>query len=297
MNLVPDVLSFVFEDVVDATMVTEYTSLPITVTGLGPNYVFGVCSIGGEIDTGTTALSGTFNKFQLVKTSSLGTFVCSLKSTSSSWVPYAVTEATVTISDASRTEPLVTGSMMLSNLTPDTDYQVGIIGGSVLIASRYTEAVIIKSTTTGTITITVQDTSAGKGLVVVSTIRASTTRKVTTKGYDIIPDSFVFTDVTNVAVGTVVDSNIVTVTGLQPSFNITVTVPTTCEGSVDIGQLTTLPGTFVLSKTNPAVTVTTSSTGTLSLQARITTGLTPATKTSCEVIIGGVSATWNVTTA
>ncbi|MBL8483619.1 MAG: hypothetical protein JNJ60_15580, partial [Rhodocyclaceae bacterium] len=107
----------------------------------------------------------------------------------------------------------------------------------------------------------------------------SGTFNVTTAAADSTPDAFSFTAVTNAALNTLVISNGITVWGTNAPSDISVT---NGEYSIGSGAYTSAPGTVVKGQT---------------VRIRIRTSSDPATTTGGTLTIGGVSATFNATTA
>jgi hypothetical protein len=106
----------------------------------------------------------------------------------------------------------------------------------------------------------------------------SDTFGVTTVACDAVPDAFSFTDQTDVALSTSVESNAITVAGLNTAAAITVTDG---EYQVDGGTWTVSAGTV----TNGA-----------SVKVRQTSSVSYATTTDATLTIGGLSDTFSVTT-
>jgi hypothetical protein len=104
---------------------------------------------------------------------------------------------------------------------------------------------------------------------------------------DLTPDTFNFSDQTNVALSSTITSNTVTITGLSPNISITVSGT---GGTIDAGT-SALSGTFAASKS-----VTTSGTGTIVVAGRITSSGSYNQQTSMTITVGTVSDTWNATT-
>jgi len=94
--------------------------------------------------------------------------------------------------------------------------------------------------------------------------------------YDRIPDQFTFTDQSDVALNTIVTSNTITVSGIDAAASISIT-----GGTYSINGV---PSTSVTVINGDQVTIQLTSSGSYS------------TKTSATLTIGGVSATFNVTT-
>jgi hypothetical protein len=111
---------------------------------------------------------------------------------------------------------------------------------------------------------------------------------ITTKSVVINPNPFNFTNKTSANLNQAYTSGIVTISGLEPNYTITVYAPH--PGSVDAGP-TGVSGSFSYSKT-----VTTSATGTLNVVLRMISSTSFSTQKSCNFTIGSVSKPWTVTT-
>ena len=125
---------------------------------------------------------------------------------------------------------------------------------------------------------------------VVATIGAivSDTFSITTRAVDLVPDAFTFTDVNNTNLSTITTSGTITVTGVDPSQSITVSVS---GGEVDAGT-STLSGTW----SSTSKTVTSSASGTFVIAARASSSSSYGTAVNVVVTIGGVSDTYTITT-
>lgn len=97
-------------------------------------------------------------------------------------------------------------------------------------------------------------------------------------GADTTPDAFTFTDATGQALGTVVESNAITVAGINAAANISVTGG---EYQIDGGAWTSSVGTVTLGQT---------------VKVRHTTSASNSTATNTVLTIGGVSDTFTTTT-
>lgn len=106
---------FTFTDATGALAGTLYTSNTITVTGLEPNYSIGVSCTGGQVDAGTSSLSGTFAASKTVTTSGTGTLVVATQIQSSSTSGASV-NSTVTIGGVSDTYTVTTTTNNLPNI-------------------------------------------------------------------------------------------------------------------------------------------------------------------------------------
>jgi len=105
-----------------------------------------------------------------------------------------------------------------------------------------------------------------------------------TAGSDSTPDAFSFTDLTSQAVGTVISSNVITVTGIDTSSPVTFveTGHLSGEYSLNSGAWTDL-GNFNVNNND-------------TLQLRLTSSASEGQTHSITVTIGGVSDQWDVTT-
>lgn len=98
-------------------------------------------------------------------------------------------------------------------------------------------------------------------------------------GADTTPDAFTFTDVTNQTTSTVVESNAITVAGINAAAAISVTGG---EYQIDGGAWTSSAGTVTVGQT---------------VKVRHTTSASNSTATNTVLTIGGVSDTFTTTTA
>ncbi len=140
--------AFSFTDATNAFAGTTYTSNTITVTGLEPNYSITVSCTGGQVDAGTSALSGTFATSKSVTTSGTGTLVVATNIVSSSTAggsvnsivtiggvsdTYTVTTATNNVPNIFTFNPV--SSVALSSLQTSNTITVGGLGGSSVTVS------------------------------------------------------------------------------------------------------------------------------------------------------------------
>ena len=174
---------------------------------------------------------------------------------------------TVTITGINAASPIsVTGG----------EYSIGCSGTFTAVAGTITnsQTVCVRHTSSGTPATATNTTLTVGG---VSDTFTSTTAPL---GVDTTPDPFTFTDVTGVALSTLIVSNTVTITGINAASPISVT-----GGEYSIG----CSGTF----TAVAGTITNSQT----VCVRHTSSGTPATATNTTLTVGGVSDTFTSTTA
>ncbi len=104
------------------------------------------------------------------------------------------------------------------------------------------------------------------------------TFSVTTLAEDTVPDAFSFTNQTDVARNTVIESNTITVTGINSAATISVTGG---EYSIDSGSYTAVAGTINNNQ---------------SIRVRHTSAASGDTATATQLTIGGVSDTFTSTT-
>ena len=120
--------------------------------------------------------------------------------------------------------------------------------------------------------------SYGTATNTVLTIGGVSDTFTTTTIADTTPDAFTFTDVTGQSVSTVVESNAITVTGIDAAAVISVTGG---EYQINGGAWTSSPGTVTAGQT---------------VQVRHTTSASYSTATNTVLTIGGVSDTFTTTT-
>ena len=103
----------------------------------------------------------------------------------------------------------------------------------------------------------------------------------TTAAGDTTPDAFSFTDLTGQPLGAAISSNIVTITGLTATAVVTISGDPSCVYKINSGSYTAIEGAA-------------DDTDTITVQ--VTTEGLYSDQFSCQLIVGGVSDTWYVTT-
>ena len=294
-DTVPD--AFTFTDVTNVALSSVRTSNAITVAGI--NTAAPISVAGGTYSIGCTAsftaAAGTINN---------GQTVCVQHTASASFA--TATNTTLTIGGVSDT---FTSTTVAVDTTPDafvfvdvTDVALGSVqtSNTITVAGINSPAAI--SVTGGSYSIGCTGTfTAGAGTIAnaqtvcvrhtASATPATATNTVLTIGgvadtftsttvpADTAPDAFTFTDVTDVALGSVQTSNAIGVVGVNTAAPISVT-----GGTYSIGctaTFTAAPGTI---NNGQAVCV------------RHTASATAATATNTVLTIGGVSDTFTSTT-
>lgn len=131
--------AFSFTDSSGIELSTLTTSGTVTISGLEPNYtLLSVSCTGGEIDAGTSALSGTWATSKTVTVSATGTIVVAARATSSSNFLTAV-NVVVTVGTGSDTYTITTrdvdriGSATFTDLT-NRSLNTTVSSGVVLIS-------------------------------------------------------------------------------------------------------------------------------------------------------------------
>ncbi len=322
-DLVPAAFSFTTQN--SAELSTLYTSNTVTITGLEPNYVGISITVSGsgspQVAAGTSAI-GAFGSSATATVSGTGTIVVAVRATSSAAFSSGVT-ATVTIggvngsytintraadttpgaysfTSQSNVEPstsYTSNTVTVSGLEPNTTIGITATGGTVSagttsISGSYSTSTSATTTGSGTLVVSARVTSSSSfstgATVTVNVGSGSGTFTVTTRAADIAPTAFSFTDQTNVERSTLITSNLITVSGLEPNYSVTVSCT---GGSIDAGT-SSAPGVWVTSKS-----VTTSGTGTLVVRARQTSSASFGTAVSCSISVGsGSDPSWTVTT-
>lgn len=182
--------------------------------------------------------------------------------------------------DVALSTPIESNLLTVSDI--DTTTGISITGGEYSINGG------IYTSTAGTVTngqtVKVRHTSSSSNSSIINTVLtiggvsdtfSSTTVAV---GGDITPDAFTFTDQTGVALSTVVESNAITVSGINAAANISVTGG---EYSIGSGAYTSTAGTVTNGQT---------------VKVRHTSSSSNSTAVDTVLTIGGVSDTFSTTT-
>lgn len=320
-DTVPAAFSFTTQNSAEPS--TVYTSNTVTITGLEPNYspiVVTASGTGATVAAGTSAI-GTFGSSQSVTSSGTGTIVVALRTTSSSSFSGSMV-ATATIGGvngtftvnnrAADTTPgaysftsqtgvnpstvCTSNTVTVSGLEPNTSITISASGGTVsagtsAISGTYSSNTSATTTGSGTLVVSARVTSSSSfstdATCTVFVGGGSGTFTVTTRAADTTPNAFSFTDQTGVEPNTLITSNLITVSGLEPNYSITVSG---AGGSIDAGT-SSAPGVWVSSKS-----VTTSGTGTLVVRARVTSSPSFGSTLGCTVTVGTGSDYFSTTT-
>lgn len=287
--------NFDFYDQQGIELSTQVTSNALTIPGI--NVATPISIIGGEyaIDGGAfTAATGTVDENQTIR----------LRVTSAD-TPETTTTATITIGGVSDTYSVTTEAvdvrpnpfaLGVEASVPLTTEQLSAV---VTVVDINTEAVVSISggeyaIDGGSFTNDASVINAGQSVQVrhtsasapdTTTYTALTigeytgTYRSTTLAADVSPDSFSFTDQTNIALNTLVTSNAITVTGINTA--VPVSISGTGEYRIDGGAFTSVSGTV-----NNGQTV----------ELRLSASAVPATTVGTTLTVGGVSDTFSVST-
>lgn len=319
VDLTPD--PFVFDDVWGVSPSTLVYSNQITVVGVDPNKLIVIRGTGCVVDAGTEVLTGTFEELKIARTSDTGTFVVQLQITSSDTQldtisatievggytsVWKVTTRAVDITpvefnidplfdqpiNTHVTSPVIT----VSGLEPKYAFTIVAVDGLVDagangLTGTFQQMITVDASVTGTIDVQLQlltsDFELTTTTMQVSVGDYSTTWDVQTKQIVQQPRNLFFPAVNNVKLNTLVRSQAVTISNLEPGYPVTVSA---INGYVDAHD-SLLTGSYSTSKTVRA-----SSTGTIIVRCEQQSSNNPIEQTSANVIVGGASTTWNVTT-
>lgn len=288
-NLVPDPLFFT--DVNNAEINITVTSNTLTVKGLTEavsiniNTEEGLYSINGAAFTneaGTiqnnntlalrTTSSNTFDKKKFVNIQiGNGQFTWDITTRKPKLIPTNLTNIFIDSNNLERLTTVSSNIVEIIGLEPNYLITVSATNGTIdagtsELSGTFSSSKDVTTSPSGTIKLQAKGTSSDNfGITVnvfVKVVESQDIFSITTKIADLTPDDFVFQKRINTQLNTTIQSETVTVTGLEPlyPFNITAT-----NGTIDAGTAS-LSGTFSSSKT-----VTTSSSGTIKLAARVDT--------------------------
>jgi hypothetical protein len=329
--------SFPFTAVTNSNFLTVNTSNEATITGFPNSWpaiqVSVTASAGNayfavsQTQGGTTNFTTTPNTMAYYAANASGTLYVKVRITSSATFSGTVT-ATLTVGDVSsvysvttRTANLtpsnatpiifitqtdvpisttITSAMLtLNGLEPNfTSVPISVTGGSygitdasgTLISAITNQASNATVSNTGNLYLKAQVISSGSFssnavcTVTIGTATATFTTTTTSSVFTIAARS-------NQTINTLITSATTTVTGLQYSTSYTITVTGDTGFAVDAGT-SSLSGTF-----GSSITVTSTSTGTLVIAARVRSSTAGSTTTSCTVSIGSYkTGIFNVTT-
>ena len=294
-DVTPDGL--VFNDILDAPRATEQTSPQQTITGVGTPVQFSISngeySIGCNgtfINTNSTVNNG--DTFCVRHTSATDYYTVTTTNISIGAGNYTFVSRTVAdtlpdsfsfdaLTDVNLSESQTSNQITVSGITNQVDISVTNGEYSIGCTSTFTDQA-------GTIalgeTVCVRHTSSDQHLGVVTTtlnVGDGNAEFSSTTLPDTTPDSFSFTDVTDVAINTAQTSNTITVTGIQVDVPISVT-----GGEYSIGCTA---GSF----TSTAGTIASGNT----VCVRHTSSSDYVTQTTTTLDIGGVTEDFNSTTS
>lgn len=295
----PDAFSFTDQSNVELSTVT--TSNTITVTGLEPNFSHTVNASGGTVDAGTSVLSGTFAASKTVTSTAGGTIVVAARITSSGSVSTAVNN-TITIGGVSDIFTVTTraqdntadafsfttttgaqlstvttsSTITISGLEPNVSHTVTASGnggtvdaGTSGLSGTFATSKTVTSNGSGQIQVAARLTSSSltsTSLATTVTVNSITsgTYTVTTRAPDLTADAFSFTSQNSVELSTVITSNTITITGLEPNYVHSISVAGGNNNLISAGT-SAISGTYTTS-----TTATASAGGTIVVAARQT---------------------------
>lgn len=297
------------------------TSETVTVTGLTPNTTITVSAVGGEIDAGTTTLSGTFEENKSIMTSNDGTLVVAARILAGTtynqttsmeitvgemtdiWyvttVELDITPNTFTFIDQTGkelNEEIISNKITVTGLTPNSSINVSGIGGEVDagttdLSGSFSSIKTINTSTSGNVVVAAKMpplTSYNRTNTMYVTVgNGSTTWKVSSKSLDELPEPFHFTNISDVEVNTDITSEQIMVSGMTPNVSIMVSAT---NGVIDAGT-TTLSNTFAQSKN-----INTSITGNVVVAAKMTSSSSYNQQKTMDINVGSGHTTWTVTT-
>jgi hypothetical protein len=279
---------------------TAVTSAPITVSGIDAAAPISVTGGSYSINGGTfTSTAGTVTNGQTVAVrhtsattnSTVTTSTLTIGGVSAPFISITQAPAGADTTPAAFTFTPLTGSALNTALTSnaitvtgiDTPVPITITGGTYSInGAAFTsnagvvsngQTVVVRQTTSG-----VNNTPTTATVTIGGVSAPFTTTTLTVGGNDTTPNAFTFTNMTSVAVSTVVTSAPITVSGITAPAPITVT-----GGTYAING-----GTF----TSAAGTVTNGQT----VAVRHTSSASNSTVTTTTLTIGGVSGAFTSTT-
>lgn len=292
----PDAYSI--PDVVDAELSTPYISVPVTPAGYNIPVTISISggeySINGAVFLSTSGTINPGESFRVRVTSSAGynaatTAVVTIGGVASSYIvttkqivldvnPFSIPEALAA--------PINTGieSAPITATGYNTVVPISIINGTYSInGAAFTSAtgtlapgasVIVKGTSS-----TQYDTSIN---VILTIGDQSAIFLITTEAAILIPNSFSFPSKTNVAISlSGVTSDPIAITGINSSVNVFVTGSASAQYSKNDGEWTGSPGLAVAGDI---------------FKVRVNSSDSYATTTSASLTVGGVTATFSVTT-
>ncbi len=286
--------AFVFATQTNANVSTVVQSNIVTIAGINTtvpvSIVGGMYSVNGGAFTSASGMLKNGDTLTLKQTTSpsfstkttttvtVGTvsavFEVTTQAATTTPTPFSFTAQTGVAVNAVATSNAVTIAGI------NTSVPISIAGGQYSVnGSAYTGAA--GSVIAGDVVAVRQTSSASFGTKTTATLTVGTFSAafdVTTIAADTTPDAFSFTAQTNVAVGAVATSNTVTIVGINTAAPVSITGGTY---SLNGGVYTAVSGTLKNGDT---------------LTLRQTSSSANNTKTTATVTVGGVSATFDVTT-
>lgn len=323
--------AFGFSDVSNASLNTLYSS-SLTPTGYNTSTSWSVSGGGGQgsIDNVNWSTSGSISPGQTfyVRATSSGSFNTSVSVTvniggqSDTWyvtTRTADTEPTAfsfpsTLSGAALNTTYsyadYYGSVLVSGLEPNYTVTIsaaitsGYNGTNAQVAAStygsalgaYSSSVTATTDSSGRISISPRLTTSGLNgaahSVRVTIGSQYADWRVDTVSIDTTPDTYSFTNKTGQALNSTIDSAVVYITGLQPSYSISWSTSGSTGASAAVATYPTTPTSFTTSGS-----ATTDASGRLAVIARVTSSSSVNTTTYSDVYIGTGYARFNVTTA
>jgi hypothetical protein len=293
-DLIPD--SFTVPPVTGAALGVDTSSAPFTVSGITAAVPISV--IGGKYQINSapfTSTSGTVSAGQTVKVSILSSVNFGTTKTASITVG-GVTGTFSVITLAADTTPdafsfaAVTGAALstvgvsapITVAGVNTDAPISISSGGEYSIDSTTDFVSTSGTVKNTQVVRVRATSSNAfntPVNVTLTIGGvNATFTITTLAEDTTPETFSFTPVTGAELNASATSNTVTITGINSSAKVVVLLG---EYSINDGGFVTADGTITNGQT---------------IKVRRTASSSFSTATEVNLSIGGVSATFSITT-
>lgn len=297
--------AFTFTDVTGATLSTVYTSNTVTISGINAAAPISITGGTYSINGGAfTAVVGTISNGQTVavRLTSSGSFSTAASATltiggvSDTYTvttqaidttpnPFNLIDVTGVITNTQTTSNTITVaginapapiSITATGIVPTTA-QYSINGGTFTSAAG---TVSNGQTVTVRVLSSLYPLQTVGGLLTIGGV--SEQFNVTTAAADTLPDAFSFTNVTNAALSTTIDSDIVTITGINGQVNVAFD-PSGSQFRVNGGSWLS----------SPSVNIENGNT----LQLRLTSSGSYATARSIGVYAGtGAPVTWTVTT-
>ena len=285
--------AFVFTDITNASLSTQYTSNTITVAGIDDQAAItitgGTYSINGGayISNAGTVANGNTVTVRVTSSALYSTAVDAALTIGGVSDTYTVATLDDTVPDAFTLNDITDATLS----TQYTSNQITVAGINAATAITITGGTYSKNSGAytsdpGTVvvgdTVTVRVTSSGSFATAVNAVLTiggvSDTYTVTTLAEDTTPTAFTFTDINDADLSTVYTSNTITVAGINSPADITITGGTYSKNG---GAYTANAGTVINGDT---------------VTMRVTSSASYSTPVDAVLTIGGVSDTYTVTT-